>query len=134
MPSNPTIQIVVRAVVGLLAALFVLAAAVQLNDADPALWVTIYGGAALMCGFAAIAGRLPDWVGVPALAAVVVGASYLGWQIFVVGDVSPMYQQASGSEPGLLETEEGREMLGLVLVAVGLGLSVLLTHETADAE
>lgn len=132
MPSNPTIQIIVRAVVGLLAALFVLAAAVQLNDADPALWVTIYGGAALTCAFAAIAGWLPDWVGVPALAAVVVGASYLGWQIFVVGDVSPMYQQASGSEPGLLETEEGREMLGLVLVAVGLGLSVLLTPETDD--
>lgn len=132
MPTNPTIQIVVRAVVGVLAALFVLAAAVQLNDADPLLWVTVYGGAALMCAFTAIAGYLPDWVGVPALVAVVVGASYLGWQIFVVGDVSPMYQQASGSEPGLLETEEGREMLGLVLVAVGLGLAVLLTPETKD--
>jgi hypothetical protein len=134
MPTSETIQIIERVVAGVLAALFLLAAAVQLNDADPVLWVTVYGGAALMCAFTAIAGYLPDGVGVPALAAVVVGASYLGWQIFVVGDVTPMYEQASGSEPGLLDTEEGREMLGLVLVAVGLGLAVLLTHDPEDGE
>ncbi len=117
-------QTIVRILLALASGLFVWAGWLQVNDADPALWGAIYGGAAVMCGVAAAGVRVPIALAGSALAAVALGVGYLAWQIFVLGEVRPMYAESASGDPDLLATEEGREMLGLVIVAAGLGLVV----------
>jgi transmembrane protein TMEM220 len=103
---------------GAMAVLFLFAVAVQYNDPDPLRWMAIYGLAALACVLS-LAGRLPRFV--PAL----VGLGALAWACIlapgVIGRVSAgeLFQ----SYGMLSETvEEAREMGGLLIVAVWMGL------------
>jgi len=104
-----------------MAALFAFAAAVQYNDPDPLRWMAIYGLAMLACGLA-LAGRL-SWLP-PAL----VGLIALVWAGTlapgVVGRVSvgELFQSYGMLSPAV---EEGREMGGLLIVAVWMALLTL---------
>jgi hypothetical protein len=101
-----------------MAVLFAFAAVVQYNDPDPLRWMAVYGLAMLTC-VRALAARLPRLL--PAL----VGLGALVWAGTlapgVVGRVSvgELFQSY-----GMLSmaVEEGREMGGLLIVAVWMGL------------
>ncbi len=100
-----------RVLNGLMMVLFATAAVVQYDDPDPALWMAIYGSAALCTAFF-LGGRLPFWV--PTLLSVLfaVGALYLSTQVFgAVGFFDPTGQEMIGVK------EPGREMLGLLFTA-----------------
>ena len=60
-----------RIAAGIMCAVFVLSAIVQLNDPDPLLWIVLYGAAALLAG-AAATGRIPFWPNAVATAVFVV--------------------------------------------------------------
>ncbi len=112
---------VIRIVLGLFAGLFVWAATLQFNDATAALWVSIYGVAALFCASGA-AGL--DWSPLPsglAALAALLYASWLGWCLYT-GDVTPMYGDAPPESVAWVDLEEGREMGGLVFIAAALAL------------
>lgn len=112
---------IVRMILGIFGGLFVWAASLQLNDATAALWGGIYGGAALVCLGAALGFDLPASAsGVGAVGALAY-AAWLGWRI-QAGDVTAMYDDASAEELKLVALKEGREMLGLLIVAAALGL------------
>ena len=104
-----------------MAALFAFAAAVQYNDPDPLRWMAIYGLAMLACGLA-LAGRL-SWLP-PAL----LGLIALVWAGTlapgVVGRVSlgELFQSYGMLTPAV---EGGREMGGLLIVAVWMGVLTL---------
>ena len=105
-----------------MAGLFLFAAAVQYNDPDPLRWMAIYGLAALACVLS-LARRLPRLV--PAL----VGVGALAWAGTlapgVIGRVS--VEELFQSYSMLSETvEEAREMGGLLIVAVWMGLLALV--------
>ncbi|MGM0555509.1 MAG: transmembrane 220 family protein [Myxococcota bacterium] len=119
-----TVDISVRVALGVFAALFVFAAAVQLNDADPWTWVAAYGVAALLCGVVAAGVRVPVGVSVGVFAVALVWSGYLAWLVFVAGDARAMYPDETAN-PGLLDLEEAREMFGLLLVAVAAGLAAV---------
>jgi hypothetical protein len=109
---------VLRILATLMGVYFVSAAVLQYNDPDPVQWMAIYGAAALACGLALVQ-RLWRWyaVGVAVVAA--------GWAATlapgVIGRVAPRDLFAA---PGMLTpgVEEAREMLGLVIVVVWMGL------------
>jgi hypothetical protein len=96
------------------ALLFIFSLIVQYNDPDPIRWMVVYGGAAVACLWA-LRGNLPRWL--PAL----VGLAALVWIGLwfprVLGKVgfSEMFQEAGMAT---LEIEEGRELIGLLLVAI----------------
>ncbi|MDX5435987.1 MAG: transmembrane 220 family protein [Pontibacter sp.] len=96
--------------------LFLSFVAVQYNDPDPALWMVIYGLAALFC-FLSAAGKMP--LGVLWLAALsaVAGAIYMWPQ---------HYEGISIGGGDIRNIEEARESLGLFLVAGTLTALALL--------
>jgi hypothetical protein len=102
---------------GLFAALFLLGAAVQYNDPDPLRWMAIYLAAAASCALAAV-GKLrwpaPAAVGVVAL----VWAAVLAPQ--VVGTVRPD-ELVGAWEMKDARVEVGREMYGLLIIAIWMG-------------
>lgn len=110
-------HIVPRAIFGVIALLFGYAAFLQLNDPDPLMWVAIWGMAAGICLLAASNHEAPPTF------TFAVGGSALFWGLYtaslVYGDASltPMVadQQMTGNL--LVETEEGREMGGLFVIA-----------------
>jgi len=107
---------------GLMAILFLFAVAVQYNDPDPLRWMAIYGLSALACVLA-LAGRLlrpaPILIGVAALAwAATIAPGVVGG--VSVGDLFESY--AMKSEP----VEEAREMGGLLIVTVWMGVLALV--------
>ena len=83
--------------------LFILAAAVQYNDPDPIGWMAIYAAAAVACALA-LRARLPRLYA--ALVALVAYAWAATLALRVVGKQHLWY------------AEEGREMMGLLLVAI----------------
>ncbi len=107
-----------RVVNALMAALFVLAAAVQYNDPDPLRWIAIYLAAALACALA-VAGRL-RWP-VPAF----VAFAALAWAAVlapgVLGRVGPG-EMFGAWEMKDAAVEEARESYGLLLVAAWMGV------------
>ena len=102
------------------AGLFLLGAAVQYNDPDPVGWMLIYLAAAVSCALAArgrVGWQFPATVGLVALiwAATLVPS--------VAGKVRP------GELVGAWEmkderVEEGREMYGLLIIAVWMAVTV----------
>jgi hypothetical protein len=105
-----------------MATLFLFAAAVQYNDPDPLRWMAIYGLAALACVLS-LARRLLR------LVPVLVGLGAVAWAGTlapgVIGRVSveelfQSYSMLSGT------VEEAREMGGLLIVAVWMGLLALV--------
>lgn len=108
---------------GLFAALFAVAAALQFNDANSALWVGIYLAAAALCA-AGAADRPPPLV--------LLGVFGLGCGIYAAvlayavatGDVTPMFEHSGAQPPGFFELEEGRELGGLlIIIAAVAGLA-----------
>ena len=91
---------------------FVFSVAVQYNDPDPVRWMVIYGAAAIL-SLAAIRAALPPFL--PALHAGIA----LGWAlVWLPGAVrtsfAEMFRTYEMMSPAM---EEGREMLGLAIVA-----------------
>jgi hypothetical protein len=85
------------------ALLFLWAASVQLNDPDPLVWIGVYVVAAALSALTPW-GRLPWWVS--AAWAAPVG----GWSLWLAARVL-------GQQP-LFDSEEGREMMGLAILAL----------------
>jgi hypothetical protein len=100
-----------NAIMGLL---FLFAVIVQYNDPDPIRWMAIYGGAAL-ASFWAMRGSVPRWLPAIVLAGSVVWLAL--WIPRVLGKVgfSEIFQEAGMAT---MEIEEGREAIGLLLVAI----------------
>jgi hypothetical protein len=112
MPSTPGSS-AFRAANGVMAALFVFAAAVQYNDPDPLRWMAIYLAAAAACVLVLLH-RLPRWfpmfVGLAALAWAATLAphvlGHVGW-----GEMVEAWEMKD------VRVEEGRETYGLLIVA-----------------
>jgi len=101
-----------------LAALFFASAAVQFNDPDPAVWVTIYGTTGLIAVFAAFE-RYNPWVVLILMAACV----YEAYQFFPgfwtwVTDGMPTITGSMKAESSYLEMV--REFLGVVITLAAL--------------
>ena len=104
-------RVAIHIVNGLMGGLFAVAAIVQFNDPDPALWVGLYGVAAFACALF-MAGRLPRWA-----AALLAGGYALGGLIMLLPILGPAaFYDTTGQEMmGLMETS--REMMGLLIMA-----------------
>ena len=87
--------------------LFILSTAVQYNDPDPIRWMAIYGAAAAACALA-LWGRLPRLPA--ALLSLVAFAWAATLAVRVIGKQHLWY------------AEEGREMMGLLLVGIWTAL------------
>jgi hypothetical protein len=99
---------------GFMGLVFLLAAAVQYNDPDPLIWALVYLSAAA-ASLLPLAGRSSRWLAL-ALALVC-----LPWALVLAFRVL-------GRQP-LLESEEGREMLGLLLVTLWMGFILLVVQQ-----
>ena len=108
-----------RAGAALMCALFLLSVAVQYNDPDPALWMSLYGLAAALAGLAA-AGRLPLWPNVAAL--VLFGALFAAWAPTLVG---ARHEAFTSFEMRAAADEEPREAVGLALCAAWSAVQTL---------
>lgn len=111
-----------RWTLGAFALLFLFAAYVQLNDADPLVWTAIYLAAAHVAVFGA-ADRLPIRLGALATLAPAIGGLVLAWQLATAPSWTPMYPERAETPVGLLETEKGREMFGLFLIAAASSIA-----------
>lgn len=102
-----------------IALLFVVMAYIQLNDPDPAYWVIVYGGTAVL-GFAAAAGRFSYyWTAINSGA--VAGGMIMAFSGFVAYFFSGDLQSLTG--PMLAEkpwVEPAREFIGLGMALVAL--------------
>ena len=104
---------------------FVYATVVQFNDPDPLIWVPFYGLAAVFCVLY-LMGRLPVRAAGVYTALVVVYALYLAFRLatrHLFFDEREMV--------GIVE--EGREMLGLVIVAAWTGFMTWRTRRRTRA-
>lgn len=98
----------------LIAALFLLAVAVQYNDPDPVRWMLIYLAAAVACVLAVL--RRVPWP-FPALTAAIafVWAMTLMPNVIRNGGTSGMFAQWEMAD---IHVEEAREFFGLLIVVV----------------
>ena len=104
------------------AALFTFAAAVQVNDPDPVLWIAIYAAAAVVAGLAARRGAAP------LLVAVCLGIAALVWGARVAASVPGVETYTSmfdAWEMRSLAVEQAREASGLFLVAAWMAALVI---------
>ena len=96
-----------------MAALFLLAAAVQWNDPDPARWIAIYGAALAVCVIVGVRGRVAAVV--PALVAVIA----VLWSVGIAGGgpAAAVYAHMFDAwEMRSAPVEEAREASGLFIV------------------
>ena len=103
----------------LVAAMFLVSAALQLNDPDPAAWTLLYAAAAGAC---LVAGRL-IWAWALAAAVALVSFFWAGTLLPVLHEMvfSDLFKAMKAETPVI---EESRELLGLLLVG---GWMVVLT-------
>ncbi|XP_066472074.1 transmembrane protein 220 isoform X1 [Tiliqua scincoides] len=99
----------------LMAVFFGLAGAVQVNDPDPGLWIVAYSVPAALSLVVGLNPPIADnivWKSLSDLhsAACVVGSAILGYSLF------------ANAQKNILHEEEGRELFGLVIVTVWMGL------------
>ena len=99
---------------GAMALLFLFGAAVQYNDPDPLLWMTIYLAAAVACTLAA-AGRLRWWFAATVALVALAWAATLAPRAFPNVRIAEMF---GAWEMANTRIEEGREMYGLLLIAI----------------
>lgn len=121
----------IRILLGLCVPLFLMAAWVQLNDADPILWGTIYLAAAAICGFAAATDSSTPIAGWFA-AACAAWSLVLAWQLATADAWQAMHPEQVDGAVGLLQTEKGREMLGLAIISAATALAAW--YPGADGE
>lgn len=125
---------IARGFFGLMGLLFVYAAVIQLNDPDPILWVGTYGAAALICLFEAAGRPLPLAV-VGTLTAVTAGwAIWLATIVFGAGEVRQMFPDQEETGYVVVDTEEGREMGGLAIIALTLGGAAVVRGRRGEPE
>ena len=105
--TTPDMERLFRVANGGMGLLFVYSMVVQHNDPDAANWIAAYGVAAVLC-LSAVLGR-PRWKLAALLCVVTAGAA-----LFVAPGVP--------SGQGLVASEPGRELLGMVLVSAWMGL------------
>jgi hypothetical protein len=107
-----------RILTALMTVYFLFAAVMQYNDPDPVRWMAIYGAAALACWLALVR-RLWRWYPAGVALAAVVWAATLAPG--VIGHVAPreLFSETAMLAPAV---EEAREMLGLLIVAVWMGV------------
>jgi hypothetical protein len=106
------VSILIRAVFGMFALLFLFGAIVQYNDPDAAPWIAIYLAASVACG-RALLGRIRWWW--PATIAAVAGA----WALSMAPRAFPNVRlpELFGTwEMANSRVEQGREMYGLVII------------------
>ena len=112
------------------ALLFIFSLVVQYNDPDPLRWMVVYGAAAAACIWGVVRGSVPRWLtGLVALAAL----AWIGlWFPRVLGKVSfgEMFQERGMAT---LEIEEGREVIGLLLVAIWMIVLFILSGRRRSA-
>ena len=109
----------VRCASAVLAALFLLGAAVQVNDPDPVVWVIVYGAAAALSMAAAAGRRTPTW------APLLLGAIALVWGLALaagVPDVSVYGQMFGAWEMASIAIEDAREASGLFLIGTWMAV------------
>ena len=114
-----------------LALLFLLFAAVQYNDPDPAVWMLLYGGVALHFALAAL-GRLYRpaawlWLGVAVVWAATLAPDCLHWLRMGM----PSIVQTMKAEVPWVELT--REFLGLLIVAAASGWLLWRTRASTVA-
>lgn len=98
---------------GIMLLMFLLSAAVQINDPDPLTWIGIYCAAAAVCALE-IRRRLPAWAPV---AIAVIAIAWAGSLYERARDV-PISSLFAAWEMQNLRIEETREMYGLTIVGV----------------
>ena len=109
---------------GAMALLFLLGAAVQYNDPDPLKWVAIYVAAAAAC-VVAMFNRLRWWI------AIIVAALALLWAVTFLPATFPNVRIAElfgAWEMADTRIEEGREMYGLLIIAIYMALLAVATR------
>lgn len=107
-----------RALNGVMAALFALSAAVQFNDPDPLRWIAVYAAAAIVSAAAAFGRR----VAVPAAVLAVVS---LVWAIAVASEAKGVPTLAELVDFQMMKTstvELARETLGLGMIFVWMAV------------
>lgn len=103
-----------KAVDGLLAMLFFLAAAVQYNDPDSLAWIVLYGAAAVLAGLAFFGKHhLPLAVGVGAASLMALVLTASGFVDFLTQDDYGLTAEMADDAPFV---EQAREFLGALLV------------------
>lgn len=105
---------------GFSALLFLIFAYWQWNDPDPEIWVSLYGFAAVMCGFAAFDRFFVPILVFSAIAALVGGIYYFPDSINQW--IQQEWQQADLSMK-TMEMEEARESFGLLIVSIVMSLA-----------
>jgi hypothetical protein len=114
---------VYRVANGVMAALFLLAVAVQYDDPDPVLWVAIYGAACVVTLVAALRRRIPRPVsGCIALVALIWGGA-LALNVAGLEAYAQMFDAWEMKSPPI---EEAREASGLFIVAAWMSLLFFL--------
>lgn len=120
---------------GIWCLLFILFAVVQYNDPDPLVWMSIYGGAAILSGMAAM-GRFP----MPLLITAAV-ICFIGFIYYYPDSVSEWIQQEWQQQDLSMKTqnmEEARESFGFLTVAIVLAAAALydwrVKHSAADTK
>lgn len=117
-----------RLLFGSFAGVFTWAAYLQLNDGMAMLWVGIYAVAAVASGMAALGIPWSRRASAGAFLIVLAGAAYLAVQIFVFGAGTTMSGVQTAGDPSLVELKEGREMFGLLIIAVSFALQFRATN------
>ena len=93
--------------------MFLFSAAVQFNDPDPLVWISIYSAAAVVCGLE-IRRRAPAWA---AVALALIALAWAGTLCSRAHGV-PLGSLVAEWEMRDVRVEEAREMYGLTIVAV----------------
>jgi len=103
---------------GILALVFFCFAALQLNDLDPWIWISIYGAVAVLCGMNAFGHYVPKVV----LGAILLTFFGIGWYLpdFIGWLQNGMDSITSSMKAETSYIEVVREFLGLVLVLATL--------------
>jgi hypothetical protein len=110
-----------------MALLFLLGAAVQYNDPDPLRWIAIYAAAAVACALGA-ARRLPRWLPIVTGATALISAVTLAPGAFPNVRIPEMF---AAWEMANTRIEEAREMYGLLLIAIYMGVLALTRPKPA---
>lgn len=116
-----------RIVNGFMVVIFLVAAVIQYNDPDPVRWILIYGAAAVAALLQVR--REGEWARrIP----LVVGLAALIWALFLVPEVlgqvafQDLFQSMDPNHP---EIEEGRELGGLLIIALWMGVLVFRSRK-----
>lgn len=126
--TNVQNQLFVKIANGFFAVIFLVSAAIQHNDPDPLLWMSIYGYGALICTLAIFRkdSRILHYAGL------VVFVSYASYLFFAPSGVYTWFSlhsaenitgSMSDDKPWI---EATREFFGLLILALAAGLNLLI--------